>query len=411
MGRLPGCPGYRRFDRLLAIFLLFATGCHHAVNVGPPPDPQSAPGEVDARLGRLESFAFRLEYRTDRPFELGASFTGVRDSLDRESWRGTWWRGSERSEFVVVGDGAVQYTQSAEGWEREPRGNESRIFDHLEQVLRTRPEFVGEAGASYRYEFEPKLPVLDPSGSKQLRGEMELDRRTGLPRQVRCHEPDGPARWTLSLSRFNRAGWVRVPFLPVQELLLAPARQQTRQELGNSVRVVRERLEASERRYRLFRRRGQLVLQLEREETAAVLDLLLGPGRVEFRVAEEVPVLDTVSAVDASILEVGGDASRRVRLFERLGGNGDFDVGTTLEFVARPLLTVAGRKQDGATRLPDSGAVALVLDGRVVDVARVSGGRLEFADAGSRERVPVLVVIAGLPATAGLLAESLRRLP
>ncbi|HDQ98952.1 MAG TPA: hypothetical protein ENN51_01505 [candidate division WOR-3 bacterium] len=405
--------GISRVAAVVSVLLLFRAGCRHAVNVGPPVEPEQAVAEASERLGRLESFAFRFSWHTDRPFELGADFSGVRDSTDREFWRGTWYRGSSRSSFIVVGDGEVQYELLDGGWSREPRGIESRVLDHIEQVLRT-PEFRfhSETGRTYRYEFDPKLPVLDPSGQKRIRGELELCRQTGLLLRASCREENGPVRWELRLSGFNRAGRVTVPFVPVQELAVAPVGRAGRRELGHAVRTVAARLDVLERRHRFFRaspfdrdrRWGQLVLQLEREEPSPVIERLLGPGHVELWTAEGIG--PTVPAPEG-VVEIGGDASRLARPTRLLGGNGDFAVSTELEFLSRPTLVVAGR--EGAA-LPEGELVLLVVDGRTLDAARVREGRLEFVALGGREQVKALVAVASLPASAGLRVLSARSL-
>lgn len=401
-----------RLRRLLTpglLLLFIGTGCRHAVNLSPPPEPGRAVEEAGARLGRLENFAFRLSYHTDRPFELGADFTGVRDSSDREIWRGTWRRAGTRTPFAVVGDGEIQYELLEDGWSREPRGIESRVLDHLEQVLRT-PEFRfdGETRSALRYRFDPKLPLLDPSGQKRIVGELEICRRTGLPLRARCREQDGPARWELSLSNFNRAGAVTVPFVPVQELAVAPLGRASRRELGRSVRTVAARLEALSRRHRFFRagpfdpdrRWGQLFLQLEREESAPLIERLLGPGRIELWAAE-------TAVGNGALVEIGGDASRLARPVRLLGGNGDFDVSTELEFLARPTLAFSGREE---RPLLEEELVLLVVDGHALDAARVRSGRLEFVSIGGREQVQALAAVAAQPGITGLQALSTRSL-
>ncbi|MFO7676320.1 MAG: hypothetical protein R6X12_08405 [bacterium] len=405
----------------MSLCLFLSAGCRQAVDVGPPVEPETAPAEIGSRLRRLAGFAFRLEYHTDRPFELGASFSGVRDSSDRERWEGVWWRGGERRSYHVFGDGSVQYERAGSAWSRVPRGNESRFFDHLESVLRAagltgdgrRPalEFAGEAGGVYRYEFEPRMPLLDPTGQKRMRGELELDRRTGLLRRVICREVDGPARWELGLSRFNRVGPVVVPFVPAMELVLAPEGPGGRAGLDLAVRVAADRLRAAELRHRFLRRWGQLLLQLERDVPAGVLGLLLGPADVGLWAGDYAVPGETLggpghreaapSARSVGV-QVGGDAARLVVLTARLGGNGDFEVGTGLEFTQQPTLIFDTRDSDGSPALPDSGLVVLVLDGRPVDAAPARSGRVEFIDVGGRELVSALAVAATLPPTAGL---------
>jgi len=383
---------------------LAVAGCFHAVDVGPPVEPLTASGEIGPRLRRLANFSFHLEYRTDRPFELGAEFDGRRDSSDRERWEGTWWRGGDRRGFTVVGDGPVQYELAATGWTQVPRGSESRIHEQLEAILRAPSlDFKGERGGLFRYEFEPKLPLLDPSGEKRIHGELELEKRTGLLRSVRCSEDDGPARWSLGLSRYNRSRPVEVPFVPELELVLASVNRVRREELGQAVRTLSARLDRLGRKHRLFRRRGSLVLQLEHPEPQAVQGLLLGSGRVELWSAEHAAAGDTAG----DVWEVGGDASLRVRPFRRLGGNGDFAVSTRFDFLAEPTLVFDA---SGSGVLPDSELVALVFDERVLDLARAAGERVEFGSAGGREFVPALAVVAGLPATMPLAATQTRRL-
>ena len=373
--------------------MLTGIACFHAVNPGPPVGPDEAPVEAWRRLESLGSFRFHIQYRTSGPLALGADMQGIWEAPDREAWGGTWWRGSDRLRTALVGVGDVQYERGPDGWTRSPRGVETRVLEQARQVLRVkRLDYKGETGGIYRYEFQPWLSLLDPARQKTFAGVLRIDRRTGLPLDIRCTESLGRAEWSLRFGRFDRAGHVRVPFVTEQELTIAAGGRVSRNGLDSMVRAVRARLEGLSRGYRLFRRWGRLVLQLERRFAREPLELLLAPGRVELWQAVRV-----AGDMSSTVHEVGGDASVKVRLLHRVAANPGLRAEIRHELLPEPLLAITLPDVAGDTAASLS-LVALVLDDRVLDITGATNGdRVEFGNLGARERITILVELTNRP--------------
>ncbi len=394
---------------LLLLFLL-VLACITAVDKPGIVDPAQAPDQTWQRLKGLESFRFHLRYHTDTPFALGADFVGVWSAPDRESWTGHMWRGAEREKVTLIAAGDAQYERDRAGWHRSQRGLETQILEQAQQVLRGKQVSLLESeGMTYRYRFKPTLPVLDPARTKSFAGTMKIDSRSGLPVGISCSDPLGSAEWELVFDRFNRAGRVTVPFVPELELVIAPERRLGRKELNVAVVVLRKRLDELDWDYRLFRRWGKLVLQLDRKVARGWLELLLSAGNIEIWSAER--VVDSTVTEDTRVLVVGGDASFRVTLGQKIGGNGDFDVSSKLGFLPEPKLLFAFRDSAGFRLDPGAGRLlVLAVNGDVLDCSRaiVELG-VEFSGLSGKEFARIVAALANQAAMpAGFKVVSVR---
>ncbi len=373
----------------LCAALLLGSACTQYVNLAPPEDVRRAPEEAAGRLASLQSFAFRLDYQTDVPFELGAGFAGRWQAPDREQWSGTTRRGAEQSGVRLVAAGENQFELRDGQWTRQARGYESRVIEQFANAFQGRTFTLVESLPDLRFEFLPVMPILDPTRQKKLAGRLEIDRGTGLPRRLAVEESAGVARWQVSFDRFNRAGAVATPFVAETALVLVPAGPVTRGQLDAMVRTVRARLDTLGWDARLGRAAGRLVLRLDRRPSREALAVLVGRGDVGIYEAARVAA-DTPGA-----LLVGDDAAFRVTLGRRLGAGRDFLFQSELELLPEARLTLVPR-DTGRLRIatgPD-GLLALVLDGRVLSAAgEARPDRVEFGDVGSKETGRVLAAV------------------
>ncbi|MBN2538078.1 hypothetical protein JXB37_07380, partial [candidate division WOR-3 bacterium] len=210
---------------------LLAAGCVRYVNLGEPPAPDQAPKVAVERLQMLESFRFRVDFHTDAPFDVGASFRGNWQAPDREAWQGAWFRAGRREPVELVAAGEIQYRREGRDWEREPRGVETRVLEQLRQVLE-RPHFTRTEDRSGRwhYRFEPWLPLLDPGRQRTFQASLLVEPTTGLPVSISARDSSGGAHWDIRLDRFNRAAAVRLPFRPEVSVRLEAERRVSRRE-------------------------------------------------------------------------------------------------------------------------------------------------------------------------------------
>lgn len=373
--------------------IFWGLGCYRYVSLERPPDAYIAAKETWVRLEQLESFRFRLNYRSSAPLFLGGSFTGTWQRPDREWWRGFRWRGTEVDRVELRAAGEIQYEKQPTGWKKTVRGVETRILQQVRQVLGEGNVIPHDSTAyTYVYRFESKLPILDPARQRVFSGRLEIHRRSGLPRRMLCQDSAGTVQWSLLLDRYNRAGKVVLPFVGMQELSIGSQNRLSRAQLGQAVRTLRLRLEKLGWEYSLKRKRGQLVLSLDRRLSADALALLLAAGQMELRTA--------ASTADGG-LQVGDDVSFRVRTGSLLARNGDWSVVEESAPLPEPKIVFVP-SEAGHQKLPALGdsLVAFILDGKVLDCARISAdGRFIFSFPGRPELASILAVVVSLPAS------------
>jgi hypothetical protein len=361
--------------------------CLPAVRRGQPLDPKSAASGTLERLAVQRSFAFELSYHTDFPFPIAVSFSGVRESTDREQWSGSWRRRGEVSRVDLRGDGPDQFERAGFGWRKAMRGAETRILDHARGAFGAgAPAFVETRAGRYVYRFEPVLPTLDPTGRKQLRGVLEVDAYSGLPLRIHGADSAGTAGWELRLSRFNSARRVDVPFIPAMTVAAKPGRGSGKAKVSQSAAIIRRRLDALGWEFRLSGSGAGFELQLGKARTPAQARLLLDSGRVEVWESRW-----PVTGADSSqSLPVGGDAARIVLLDRLLAANGTLGVRVEATSPVETGLEVVSGVPVGAA------LYTLLLDGRAVSAAaRSDRGRLVFYDLGSGDEVRIIAVLAG----------------
>lgn len=347
---------------------LLAAGCVRYVNLGEPPAPDQAPRVAVERLRMLESFRFRLDFHTDTPFDIGASFRGSWQAPDREAWQGAWFRAGRREPAELVAAGEIQYRREGRDWEREPRGVETRVLEQLRQALE-RPQFTRteDRYGRWHYRFEPWLPLLDPGRQRAFDASLLVDPATGLPVSVNARDSSGEAHWNLRFDRFNRAAAVRLPFRAEVSARLVAGRRVGRRDSELMVRTVRQRLAETGWEWRLYRRWGRLHLELAQSVVTDRLELLVAPGLVELW---EVMPLAVGERAEPDWI-VGDDAAFRVKPVRFLARNGDFTARAEGLLLPEPKLELALR--DSLPEIAPGNLLALVLDGRALAASAPAG--------------------------------------
>jgi hypothetical protein len=369
---------------LAAVLVLSCAGSLHSAR---PIAAEQAGAGAWERLARLKSFGFTLSFHTDTPLPIDVRFSGVRDQSDREVWSGYMSRRAEMSRVELRAEGSDQYEKEGTGWRRTMRGIETKVLEQGEGAFRSRQlEFTGMERGRYRFAFKPDLPILDPTQTKRLSGVMEVDSRSGLPVRLYCSDSAKTAEWELRLGRFNRAGSVEVPYEPAMTVDARPTRPLSRTAFGHAVAIVTARLEKLGWGHRLRRTSRGLVLLLGQTKSRRQVELLFSRGKVEVWQGRWAGIDESTDAV----VEVGGDAARRVALEHRLASNEQLaaEVRATTPLAAALVTSVA---------LPDDhGPVILVVDSTAVSVASSgTDGKLAFQDIGNEDDVRVIVALAG----------------
>lgn len=362
-----------------------------------------AAADVWQRLELARSFAFSLRYHTDIPVDIGCVYTGRWQSPDREQWAGRYVRSGEVSAVSLLAAGDYQYEMTAGGWRKLARGVETRVIDQTRQALHGAVlEPAGEERGRYLFRFVPRATILDPTQSSVLEGRLEVDSRTGFPLKIACSDESGRLYWEMRFSHFNRAGTVRVPFVPDQILSVLPGRRLRLGGWRRTVGVLRGRLGRLGIDFRMRRVREGLELKLSPGLIPSQLELLLSVGRVELWEAEWAGQ-DAVRG-DGRMVVVAGDAARPAQLHRLAAANGQLAAGVAKALPTSPELVVrSGGRREG-------GLFVLMVDSVAVGAAWAdSGGVLSFADLGSGPVVDVLAAVANGPALPTQLRAELQR--
>lgn len=373
----------------LAVGLALLPGCAAVIVRGPEPSPRASAAELWARLSNERSFGFRYNYRTDAPIGLSAQLAGVRDNAGRESWSGWSGRRDDPQRVELRAAGTDQYELRDGRWEHAERGTETRILEQAAAVVSGDSlRLVDHNDRRLVYAFEPLAPIINPGRTKQLQGVLEVDRRSGLPLRIACHDSARTALLEIRFGRFGRAGRVGLPFAPVQRLSLRPGSNGRRADVRRADDVLRARFDRLGWPYRLTASRQGWTLQLGRAVPPAELALVLAVGRVELHLgewaAESMPS-------GGHVVNVGGDAARRVAVGGLLAANRQLSATADLSLPMSPTLVVDGEALRGVGT--GEQLVALVVDGSVPGVANLRQMPLRFGDVGNSATVRILAVL------------------
>ncbi|MEO0067611.1 MAG: hypothetical protein ABIK23_00530 [candidate division WOR-3 bacterium] len=399
-------------------FCIIAPSCALPARLSHKPIEQNLePQEVLRRLSELKSFRFYLQYFTDVPVRIRAQFSGIFNQPDIESWDGFYVKNGKKVRAVLRARAEVQMQLSDAGWQTQPRGLETMIVKQIEQVLTgAKLEFLREEKGRVLYQFEPQMSLIDPLRVKRLKGVVELDGVSGLPVRLFCFDENGAAKWEVRIDRYNRAGRVEMPFVPVMRLSLVPqSRSLLKGQRQEVMRILKERFKDFGLEHRLKWMGSALSLEIDRAMTIQALRLLTSKGRIEIYQGSWVR-----QGQDSSIypvVPVAGDAARMIHLDTLLADNSLIDAEVDCTLPVQPKLIIKlqntdeGRRETEVIGLHSSllGQFALVVDGAVVDVTEeITENRLVFADLGNEETVRILAALANnppLPVDLGLVVK------
>uniref|UniRef100_A0A7V3V032 Uncharacterized protein n=1 Tax=candidate division WOR-3 bacterium TaxID=2052148 RepID=A0A7V3V032_UNCW3 len=350
--------------------------------------------DIYKELTRLKTFRFTLWYRTDMPVHLTARYTGQWEGPDKELWDGFLNRDGVKQQVRLRAKNDVQFILTDSGWQVQPRGLETQIFSQLEQMfIDVQLNYTGQVHNNYCFEFKPRMTLIDPLRLKDITGELEVDRTSGLPVRIYLTNAQKSAEWELRLSHFNRAGKVQIPFVAATKLYLFSPHCLHCKVRKKFTRMFINRLDRIRIDYRLKWRGNCLQVQLERVLSRAALELLSTRGKVELWRGRWLGLKETAMG---KVLGVGIDPASRVELLEKIGENSSLiSEIDSLTSQKQKLIVEAG----GGNQNLDSKYI-LLIDDRVIgitDDVRVFAGKDEghktvliFSDIAPEEVLPII---------------------
>lgn len=373
----------RARGRLLVTTALLAAGCMPMISRTRVP-PGGIDNRVHKRLAARSSFAFTVAYHTDAPVMISAYYRGVRVSPDLESWDGFWVRQGQKTSIRMRARGDVQYFLTGSGWTVQPRGLESDILAQLEQLLSdVQLTYAGEFRGRYRFQFRPKMSLIDPLRQKDLSGVLEIDAHTGLPVRIYLADPDRSGEWEARFYRFDRRTGVVIPFVPVLRLELMPEQPLGVCRRWQITNRLRQRFSQLGCGYQFRWRRQMLEVLLDQNLSRSAVELLVSRGPVElWRGRRLVPGENP----GGRVVQIGADAAQRVELLERLADSRQLRAELDTSIPLPPRLIVTGR-----FRHQEPSSYVLLTGERVLGVTELAQPlatepvtvRLQFSDPGT----------------------------
>lgn len=347
-------------------------------------------------LARLRSFRFWLHYQSDAPVAIRARFAGKWQSPDREEWNGFWEGEGKREKVCLCASDDRQFELTPLGWQVAKRGLETKLLDQIQQVFHGATlELIGEERGKYLYRFRPNLPLIDPGGVKGLKGIVEVDHYSGLPVRIYCVDEQKRNEWELRLDRFNRAGSVKIPFVPVLRATLSSVGYRwTCGERKRAMVIMEERLKELGVDFRMSWGRAGIDLAIDRMIARPGLELLFSVGRVEVWRGEEIQ--QTLSDSEGkNAIPIAGDEARKVILRTLLGQNGSLYAEPEFDLPVEPKLRVSFN----SGLIEEGGLVVLVVDGIAISIGKADGEKgFVFTDIGGKEKVGIIAALANHPA-------------
>lgn len=208
---------------ILAVFLLtlgmVLSGCVHVVK---PPEEityEEIPAYSWETLMMQRSFKFT--YRVSREsIEFAVEGSGTVVLPDAIRFQGRRVFADEVEELNLAAAGDFQLEKKDGTWTPHTRGEESRIVEEVDRVIRRALmrkqgrgfELTADEDRYLTYSFSPNLAYLDPAFEKKFTGVLQVDGRNLLAQSITAQSEDGDIQFEFTISAVNRVAKIDLPF-------------------------------------------------------------------------------------------------------------------------------------------------------------------------------------------------------
>ncbi len=246
---------------VVALFILGLAGCVRVTR--PPADLtySEVPLYAWEALKQQRSFGFDY-YLASNPMQFEVAGRGSVVLPDALRFRGTWKLGEEERALNLAAAGDFQLNKEGAEWVPHPKSEEGKILEQADRVIRQALirrkgkgfELIEETNKTLSYSFKPNLAYLDVGFKKKFTGELVVDRRTLLAREILAQSEDGDIQFRFAVGKINRRRKIRIPFSENFRLTynLAWGR------LGKAKSTLKRRLDDAGRPSRMQIRNGNL---------------------------------------------------------------------------------------------------------------------------------------------------------
>lgn len=284
---------------------------------------------------------------------------------DAMRFAGTWKLGAEERSLDLAVAGDYQLEKEGREWIPHPKSEEAKILEQVERILgkalsRKKGKgftLVEDAGKTITYSFKPNLAYLDPAFEKKFTGELIVDGRSLLLREIHALSDDEDIRFDFAVSAVNRTRNIRIPFS--ENFLLSYSLEHG--SYSKAKATLRKRLKDLGRQSKIKIENGDVVASLTLPVEGTIAGMLGKSGKLVIlglNLEGDEPEINTKGQI-TDIFHIADTAAfPRVR-------------STRLAFdsLSRPLLEVELARAEPSSRSYDYLGVAI--DGVLYEVLKV----------------------------------------
>lgn len=347
--------------RWLVPFLVVFSGCASVVR--PPEGLTYERIPYYAWDGLKNQRSFKFDYSIGRK-TLAFSVDGHGSVVmpDALRFKGTWKLGDEEKVLDVVAAGDYELDREDGQWLPHQRSEEARIVEQVDRVIRdallTRNykgfTLESDEGRTIKFSFKPNIAYLDPGFQKKFSGELFVDGRTLLAKEIRGLSNDSDITFNFKIRAVNQRRGIDMPyasnFSVSYSLENVPA--------SNASRVMHSRLRELGRKSKIRVSQDQLTATLALPLDEALARSISGTGRLY--------ILGLNLEGGGERINTRGQATDIFYIQDTVARPQIRSAGLEFDSLSRPVINIALAKAEPNSRVFDY--LGIVVDGVLYEV-------------------------------------------
>ncbi len=141
---------------------------------------------------------------------------------DALRFRGTWKLDEEVRLLDLVAAGDYELDKEDGEWIPRQRSEEGRVMEQVDRIVRDALlirnnkgfKLLADEGRVLKYSFKPNIAFLDPAFQKKFSGELIVDGRTLLAKEIKGISDDSDIVFNFKIKAFNQKRGIDMPFAP-----------------------------------------------------------------------------------------------------------------------------------------------------------------------------------------------------
>jgi hypothetical protein len=341
--------------------LIIFAGCASVVK--PPEDLAYEQIPSYAWDGLKKQRSFKFDYSIGRKtlvFSVAGSGSVVMPDALR--FKGIWKLGEEEKVLDLVAAGDYELDKEDGQWLPHQRSEEARIVEQVDRIIRDAllvRNYKGftlesDEGRTIKYSFKPNLAYLDPGFQKKFSGELIVDGRTLLAKEIKGFSNDSDIIFDFSIRGINQRRGIDMPYAPNFSV------KYSLEEVGasNASRIIRSRLRELGRKSKIRVSQNQLTATLALPLDQALARSIAGEGRLY--------ILGLNLEGIGERINTRGQVTDIFYIQDTVARPQISSVGLEFDSLSRPVINIALTKAEPTSRVFDY--FGIVVDGVLYEV-------------------------------------------